>query len=684
MSVIFHDMNCIIIVILLLSLRYHSLQCCLSIIGKNYHESILIIALPHDQGTEVSASWERGEEILSGALTAIEEAENGSLLFNLTLIVANSGPVAGFDLPYSGNVLEIIADLTWHKRVSNIIGIAGVLHPSVLAILNKFQLPTASLIHFGEAPHNSNVHYMIASTSMLTDAILAFFKQMILSLHLNNLRFGLVTEIKQLYFLTLSNELSTKANISFNIQINNRHRKSLAGVAHRVVESNIHVIVLSVGPTTAIPMLCEAYKRGLIWPKYAWILHSYRLDDLLRSSASNEGCCVQKMLERVFIFQLTEERSSHRNMGNGTGGFNPYANLLYDSVSALISSVDSGLFNEESLPPHFNPQGSKVYIYQSINETANLAGIYDGTSRTLTNVSAITFTDSNLPIVYEQALLVPYLLPLSILSFLLNTILMVLYIIFRNKSDIKSTSVSLSMLIFIGCYLLVGFNFALLFYLQFRLDTCMLQVWLSGIGLPLPLILATILVKMLRVYRIFTKFKVLNQSIKYKDYALLVYTMLIISPNIIVHVLWTVIDPHRKADYFIEHPGFIRMEIRCSIGQYYYIWFALAYGYLSLLFVIVVIVAVKSRKIRRANFKDTKKVNLFISLLFITATCSFSYWQILQYSGFHHSAIVLYFGHILGAFLCQAILFMPKIWPLIKKKITKVCPNPSENNNIII
>ena len=192
--------------------------------------------------------------------------------------------------------------------------------------------------------------------------------------------------------------------------------------------------------------------------------------------------------------------------------------------------------------------------------------------------------------------------------------------------------------------------------------------------------MATVLVKLLRVYRIFTKFKVLNQSVKYKDYALLVYTMLIISPNIIVHILWTVLDPHRKVDYFTEHPGFIRMDIRCSVGQYYYIWFALAYGYLSLLFVIVVIVAIKSRKIRYTNFKDTKKVNLFISLLFINATCSFSYWQILQYSGFHYaSAVILCVGHILGAFLCQAILFIPKVWPSIKKKIIIVCPNPSEN-----
>ena len=84
--------------ILLLSLV--SLQCCWRS-GKC--ESVLIIVLPQCD-TEVSASWERGEEILPGALAAVKEARNGSLSFHLTLVVATSGPVTRYDLPYSGNV----------------------------------------------------------------------------------------------------------------------------------------------------------------------------------------------------------------------------------------------------------------------------------------------------------------------------------------------------------------------------------------------------------------------------------------------------------------------------------------------------------------------------------------------------------------------------------------------------
>ena len=58
----------------------------------------------------------------------------------------------------------------------------------------------------------------------------------------------------------------------------------------------------------------------------------YWLDDLLQSSVqSNPGCSVQKILEGIFIFQLTREEtnfssySTHHIMNNGDPGFNPHA-----------------------------------------------------------------------------------------------------------------------------------------------------------------------------------------------------------------------------------------------------------------------------------------------------------------------------------------------------------------------
>jgi hypothetical protein len=197
----------------------------------------------------------------------------------------------------------------------------------------------------------------------------------------------------------------------------------------------------------------------------------------------------------------------------------------------------------------------------------------------------------------------------------------------------------------------------------------MIHIWLSGIGLSIPLILATILVKMLRVYRIFTAFKILKQSAHLSDFALLVYTLLILSPNIILLILWTAIDPRYRVDQFIEHPGYIENVIICRHSNYELTWYALAFVYLFLLSAAVVIVAIKSRNIRLALFKDTKKVNILIFLLYIVGISMFSYWKVLLHSGYMYSYIVLYAGHMFMAFLCQIILFVPKIWPAIQTKI---------------
>lgn len=646
-----------------LSLFFFLLQC-YTRFAKS--ESILIIVLPQSD-TEVSASWERGEEILPGALKAIEEAKN---YLNLTVIEASSGVLAGYDLSLSGNVLEIVANLTWQKRASDIIGIAGVLHANVLAVLSKFQRPITSLIHFGDSPVNSNTtHYTTASISTLTDSIIAFSKE------IHPRKIGIVTELKQPY-LAVSSDFITKSNIPLHHEVISEHRMSLLDAIEGIYVSNAHVILLSVSPSTALPLLCEAYKRGLTWPKYAWILHSYRLDDLLQSSTSNKGCRAQRILEGVFVFQLTKEgdnfdlETTRLNFSSGVGR-NPYAHFLHNSVRDLISnsSVDTN-FSEAPSRFHSNSDSSKVYIYHNLNSAARLIGVYDGMSHTLTNTSEIIFTDYDLPIVNKEAVLVPYLLPLPLLSLIFNTILLVLYIVFRNEPSVKSTSVSFSMLILVGCYVLACYTLSLIAVEPHPLDFCMVHVWLGGTGLSIPLILATILVKMLRVYRIFTAFKILKQSAHLSDFALLIYTLLILLPNIVLLVLWTAIDPRYRVDNFIERPGYIENEITCHSSSYEFKWFALGFVYLFLLSIAVIVVAIKSRNIRLALFKDTKKVNILIFLLCIVGLFMFSYWDIFVELGLVvHSIVILYAGHLLMVLLCQVVLFVPKIWPAIRKKI---------------
>ena len=505
---------------------------------------------------------------------------------------------------------------------------------------------------------------MTASTSTVVDSILAFLNE------IHPRRIGAITETKRPYF-TLTNKLSTKANLSVAIQITSQHthHKSLSGVAERVFASNAHVFLLSAGPSIAVSVLCEAYKRGLVWPKYAWILHSYRLDDLLRHSKPIEGCSVQKILEGIFIFQLTKERSkfnaetAHHKINNG--GFNPYAELLYDSVQTLISSA-----NNTFEVPHFISNNSKVYVYHSRNGTANFIGTYDGIERTSTSMDESTFSDYDIPVVHTEALVFRYLLPLPILCFLFNTILLILYIYFRNEPDIKSTSVTVTMLLFAGCYFFIIFAFVYVLFIVYRVDFCLLLTWMSAEGLSMPLILATILVKMLRVYHIFTAFKALKHSAKCQDYTLVIYITLILSPIILLQTLWTLTDPNHLIFNFIEHPGFIETDIRCY-SRYRHIRIALGLAYNFLLSFAVVVVAVKSRKIRRTQFKDTKKVNVLIFLLIVQCLCCYPHFIILDLVGYHFDFLHFFYPatFITAALLCQFILFVPKIWPSVQNKI---------------
>ena len=183
------------------------------------------------------------------------------------------------------------------------------------------------------------------------------------------------------------------------------------------------------------------------------------------------------------------------------------------------------------------------------------------------------------------------------------------------------------------------------------------------------LILATILVKMLRVYRIITAKRILKHNTVSSSYALIAYTILIISPNIFILTLWTVSDPYRKIVNFIEHPGFVKIEMNCHSDKVY-TWFAMGLIYFFLLSLAVVIVAVKSRKIRLVHFKDTKKVNIFIGLLLLIGFGGHFYWNILLIIGSYHAyLVVLIVEHTLPTFLCHVLLFAPKIWPSVRKRI---------------
>ena len=185
-------MDCVFVVRLIAVISLITLTYCYS--KRNNDSAVVVIALPEGD-SEGTASWEKGKEILPGAIIAADRLNNDSSHLpdaNLVIVTADSGLVMSKDVPYSGNVLELVTNLTGEKI--NIIGVAGLLHPDTLLALQTFRLPIVSLIHFSRTSNLPNVFYVTASSSVLTDSLLAFLSV------INHTRIGIIAESSHSYY----------------------------------------------------------------------------------------------------------------------------------------------------------------------------------------------------------------------------------------------------------------------------------------------------------------------------------------------------------------------------------------------------------------------------------------------------------------------------------------------------
>ena len=151
----------------------------------------------------------------------------------------------------------------------------------------------------------------------------------------------------------------------------------------------------------------------------------------------------------------------------------------------------------------------------------------------------------------------------------------ILYIYFYNEPEIKATSVAVSLCIFVGCYLLLAYNYLL----QFKQTTivCNLELWLSAIGLSNLLIFTTLCLKMLRVYIIFLK----PLSFKRKllsNPALFIYVVLILFPQVLIILAYKYTSV--KTTFNLNHRLVVRDGCR---SEHTYIWVVLPLFYLLLI-----------------------------------------------------------------------------------------------------
>ena len=411
--------------------------------------------------------------------------------------------------------------------------------------------------------------------------------------------------------------------------------------------------------------------------------------------------------------QLLRESATELNVSLQS---NPYANVLYDSIWAfaltLNGSVNTLMVRNLSLASISNTKREIMNVFEeqlsklSFQGSTGLLNFSLGAAALQISIELFQFQsgqpvkigsyDSSLDqlLLNESALgeipsdrlnrvsvlfpipLTVFLSVLIVLCFVLTSVSMCLFIYYRKQPVIKATSSTLTLCLFVGCYLLLMSS---LFHTvnsatsaqgskeSFRAFICSFNIYFTGIGLDI--VLSTVIAKTLRIYHIFNKFGDVDPPQICYDQGLFFLILIIVSVKIVLLILWTCLDVNHLIDkeQYISHsvPPYFLVTEECQ-SNHLGIWLALYFGYSAVLMFIMVLLAVLTRKVKQHHFKDSKQINSLVAILFFIMCVSVPLWSLLRITGATILSKVTYtVGYTMTAFFCQVVLILPKIAPLI-------------------
>ena len=424
---------------------------------------------------------------------------------------------------------------------------------------------------------------------------------------------------------------------------------------------------------------------------------------------------VNSMKKEPFFQQFIME--GHRFADN-----NKYSNSMYDEVWALALALNTSLpeleYHNFSLKDYqynmtnitniiekhlqnvsfpgavgdisfnYNHESQvSVYIFQVKNSTEVLIGKYlvKNEALTLYDYSLINFPKDDFDVHYNLLSLWIAIIMYTVIGicFVFTTMTLILMLVQRKKPEVKATSPLLSTLIFVGAYFLCMSSTFIVTQLSFYLNTgyayeglCYTNLSFANYGINI--ILATILMKLVRVYRVFTHFGKTSKALR--DYYMVLYIVLIgVLFPCAIFAIFNIVVPFRYKEhveylYNIDPPYSYKLITRsCEVGMYFYIWCIVAFMYFFVLLVLIVFFSIRTRKIDKRNFKDTKKT---ISFVFIAAVVMGTFLSIsITFLAFedpktaHHISIIMMAINTLTiSFSAIVLLISPKVFaPVLTK-----------------
>ena len=426
--------------------------------------------------------------------------------------------------------------------------------------------------------------------------------------------------------------------------------------------SGVKIINVLLPPLETALLLCGAYDYGLRWPDYGWIVFESKLWDV-----TDLPSCNTKAIEGVIHFQTMLRAIEAQSLSTQKDFQNIYTKAVYDSILSISISlsktypqVQEFLVGAGSAISKIRAQKTVSYImgqtlmqsnYTPVStsevDIAAFQSIAGNVCRIFTlNINKSTPSGSSIPGDKINRVYLHLPLPLEVfLTLCMNVCLLtailnfVLYVYYRKAPEIKASSFRLSMMLHLGSLgMLVGGQI----YISGRSDVvtesfnvCVILNWLmypSG-----DIILATLLVKLLRVQYIFNHHGKLNMKLC-SDATLLLLIACIFAGKAALLALWMSLDMVRNTEFKIYHPEtkppHYEVRQRCWC-RYFTLWLSVLLSYTAILGFVLCYVAFRARKIKRKDFNDTKKINMSITVSFSSIAALLPIWWIFRASGRH-------------------------------------------------
>ena len=572
--------------------------------------------------------------------------------------------------------------------------------------------------HNDQFPH---LWHFLGSATAYTDTVLAMMDQFSWT------RVGVVYDLSStsswsVSYLEQAIKTSHNKSIGFTVAVRGTKAVHYQQVISEIKSSEVTVILVMLhsNEQTSI-LLSHAHRQQLVYPQYTWIHYDTTLQ-YLNTETNQKRLIRAAATGHLFLHtqtRIVENSSQLRPSGANNSTFDlnnmsirdiTFAGYLYDQLWALGLAINNTLpvlqsrnISIDTIEQHqltamiedqltkLSYQGASGWVefnqHRSVSTPINVFWTLDnGTERRVGVYNPLDpsnfHVDIDLSYVKRPDFLIPpavgiVLFSVTGLLVLFTTIQLVLYLYYRNHKVIKATSPYLSLLMFTGCYLLYITAILKVTYITFPLSETVFNILLSTNIITLSngfsLLLITSFIKLLRVYRIFSSRLKIDLG-KYWNNCPLLITIIILTilPNMVVLPLVFTrpseaefeSNDEEHLDPIIDH-DFAELD---STGYFFVGGFIACY--IAVLLSIILPLAICTRKIRHKNFKDTKKLMVFIYMLLLTmAVVSPLYIAYIVVEDLATANILLVVAILVVSAACQLILFLPKVLPAVLSNV---------------